>query len=357
DAKDAYARKPGVGAPLPTKFRFGVPKSSQLEFFGNRDAKKLFSAAVAKLESIGGERVVIDFAPFLEAARLLYEGPWVAERFVAIEEILRERPSILHPVTRKIIKGGGKPRAAEAFKAEYRLRELKRLADEVFEDVNVITTPTAGTIYTIAEVKADPIQTNSNLGYYTNFMNLLDFSAVAVPAGFQKNGLPFGVTMFGPAFQDRQLLELGARFTGETNGPSNQIPPGWTPVVVCGVHMDGVALNWQLRDRGARFLERTQSAKKYRLYALPPVGDKIPPRPGMTRVARGGAAIEVEVWALPTERFGDFVAQIPAPLGIGKVELEDGRQLPGFICEPIGIKSAEEITSLGSWRKFVKRSN
>ncbi|WP_018294940.1 allophanate hydrolase [Mariprofundus ferrooxydans] len=214
DAADAYSRKNPVISETVVdseSFTFGVPQASTLEFFGNSHAEALYYRAVEKLEAGGGKRVDIDFAPFLETARLLYEGPWVAERYVAIEDFIETHADALWPVTRAIIEPGRDIGAVDAFKAMYRLEELRQVTAEILAAVDCVVTPTAGTIYTLAEVEADPIRLNSNLGYYTNFMNLLDLSALAVPAGFQPDGLPFGITLFAPAFYDRALLALGRR--------------------------------------------------------------------------------------------------------------------------------------------------
>ncbi|MEM7144785.1 MAG: allophanate hydrolase [Verrucomicrobiota bacterium] len=357
DRADAYARAdPGLveAAPLGETFTFGVPREDQLEFFGNGSARGCFAEGVARMESLGGKRVEIGFGPFLEAARLLYEGPWVAERYAAIEDILNEKPEILHSVTRGIIEGGGDARAVDAFRAAYRLQELKRVADEVWEAVDFVMTPTTGTVYTVAEVEAESVKLNSNLGYYTNFMNLLDYSALACPAGVMESGMPFGATLFAPAFHDGRLLDMAARFGGEKEVAA--VPnEGWTKVVVCGAHMRGLPLNGQLMERGGRFVAATRTLPIYRLFALPASGE-LPPRPGLIREDGGGAAVAVEVWVLPTACFGDFVAQIPAPLGIGKVELEGGEVAPGFLCEGYAVEGAEEITSLGDWRSFVEGS-
>lgn len=212
DAEDPYSRPACRYEEIPwDTFRFGIPQPDQLEFFGNKDAPGLFQRSVAQLESLGGQAVAVDFEPFLETARLLYEGPWVAERYAAIRAFLELRPESLYPVTRQIISSAKRFSAVDVYSAQYRLKSLQRQTAKVWGDVDVLLTPTAGTIYTIAEVEADPIRTNSNLGYYTNFMNLLDLSATAVPSGFQRNGLPFGVTLAAPAFKDRQLLRLGGR--------------------------------------------------------------------------------------------------------------------------------------------------
>jgi len=213
DADDAYSREcKQTAPPLKISFRFGVPRAAQLEFFSNTETPQLFKQAIASLESIGGKAVEIDFAPFLQTARLLYEGPWVAERYAAIQTFFEEKPEAIFPVTRQIIGNAAKFSAADTFDAFYKLKALQREAAKVWRDIDVMLTPTAGTIYTIAEVEADPVQTNSNLGYYTNFMNLLDLAAIALPAGFQGDGLPFGITLCAPAFSDNTLLQLAKRF-------------------------------------------------------------------------------------------------------------------------------------------------
>lgn len=355
DPEDAYARPaeiPPGAAPLGSGFTFGIPKADQLEFFGNDSGKARFAEAVEQMKRIGGKCVEIDFAPFLEAARLLYEGPWVAERYVAIKSMIEESPDEVFPVTRQIISGGGKPRAAEAFKAEYRLRELKREADCTWEEVDLVMTPTIGSPYTIAEVEAEPIQFNSNLGYYTNFMNLLDYSATAFPAGMLDCGIPFGVTVFGPAFHDQQLLSLADRFLNPVWEIKPEIPVGWISIVVCGAHMDGLPLNHQLTERKGRFIAKDRTTASYRFYALPPM-DGYPPRPLLVRTDGEGASIEVEVWALSPAAFGDFVAQIPSPLGIGTVQCERFGGVPGFLGEAFATKNAQEITELGGWRAFL----
>ena len=369
DVDDAYSRPDSVpslghGSIPVAGFRFGVPKAEQLAFFGNRESEKLFFQAVERLEALGGKRVELDFEPFLEAARLLYEGPWVSERYTAIREFIERAPESLFPVTREIIGGGGKPLATDAFAAQYRLKALKRRTEATWDDVDLVITPSAGTIYTTDAVNADPVQLNSNLGYYTNFMNLLDFSALAVPAGFQSDGLPFGVTLFAPAFYDQDLLGIGDRLHRDQVLPLGAtgaaMPKGepvaarhahTIPVAVCGAHMHGLPLNWQLTQRNARFVEATRSAPEYRFYALP---GGPPHRPGMVHVGAGGGAVELEVWEVPADRFGSFVAGIPAPLGIGKVRLASGAEVPGFVCEASAANQAEDITALGSWRTWLK---
>jgi allophanate hydrolase len=324
----------------------------------------LFEVAVARLESLGGRCVPIDFAPFSETAQLLYGGPWLAERYLVIESLLREAPDALNPVTRRVIAEGARPSAADAFRAQYRLQTLRRTSGRVWNDIDVLVTPSAGTIYPIADVEADPLQLNSNLGFYTNFVNLLDLAAVAVPAGFNDVGLPFGVTLIGPAWSDYELLALAARFQhseSSRQGALNWAVPAdpgfdWAQpatsvaVAVCGAHLEGLPLNHQLRELGAVLLERTRTATQYRLYALP---GGPPYRPGLVRVDQPGAAIEVEVWSLPIAGFGAFVARIPAPLAIGKVRLADNREVSGFLCESLAVTGAVDITRHGGWRAYL----
>jgi len=377
DPEDPYARKvgnapiggtgigrAGTGPADVTGLRFGVPRPGQLQFFGDAEYARLFEAAIRRLESSGGTLVEIDFAPFLEAARLLYEGPWVAERYAAIGRFMESHPGALHPVTAQIIAGAKRHSAVEAFEAQYRLKALQRESGAAWVGADVIVTPTAGTIYSIAAVEADPIRLNAALGYYTNFLNLFDLAGVAVPAGFRGDGLPFGITLIGPASTDRALLALAdtvhrscATTLGATRWPlspaSSEAPAlaaGYVAMAVCGAHMQGLPLNAQLRDRGAYFMQRTHTSPRYRLFALP---GGPPQRPGLVRVSSGGAAVEIEVWALPSEQLGSFQAGVPAPLGIGKVELKDGTQIPGFICEGYASEGATDITGYGGWRAYI----
>lgn len=331
--------------------RIGVPRADQLEFFGDAEAAKLFSAAVARWRALGATIVEIDYAPFAAAARLLYEGAWVAERHAAIREFLGKKADAMHPVTRKIIEGAKNLSATQAFESSYRLAELRRQSEPVWTAIDALLTPTAGTIYKVAEVEADPIRLNSNLGYYTNHMNLLDLCGIAVPAGFLPNGMPWGVTLSAPAFCDDRLLRLGAKFLGEP-APKRALPaPGpLTRVAVCGAHLSGLPLNSQLTGLGATLVKATKTAPQYRLFALP---GTTPPKPGLVRVAEQGAVIAVEVWELPTAAFGHFVAAIPAPLGIGTVTLEDGSSVQSFLCEAVAVVGAKDVTSFGGWRAYL----
>jgi allophanate hydrolase len=368
DAADPFSRAAEVVAPIPTDFaalRIGVPRAADLEFFGNEEGRRLFMDAVALVHRLGASVTEIDFAPFRETARLLYEGPWIAERYAAIRDFIETRPEALHPVTRQIIEGGAKPRAVDAFAAYYRLKALRRDVEPYWQMIDVLLTPTAGRCYSIAEVLADPIQLNSNLGTYTNFMNLLDLCAVAVPAGFQANGLPFGATVAAPAFQDASLLGLsetlhraqklpigavGLPLPAPSSDVTAEERPGLVRVALCGAHMSGLPLNHELTGRGGRFLRRDRTAPLYRLFAL---NGFSPPRPGLVRI-EPGTAIELEIWELAAEGFGAFVAGIPGPLAVGTVELEDGERVMGFLCESYAMAGAEDISELGSWRRYLE---
>jgi allophanate hydrolase len=368
DPSDPYSR-PINDAPAPWlagSFRFGVPTLQQLEFFSDEEAGALYQEAIRALESLGGQRVEFDFAPFRAAADLLYSGPWVAERLAAIKLFFDAKPEAIHPVVRGIIGGAYTFSAVDTFLAQYRLDELRGVTAAAWNHLDLLLLPTTGTTYTIAEVEADPVRLNTNLGFYTNFVNLLDLSAVAVPTGFRSSGLPFGVSLIAPAHMDRALLgvadrlhravghRLGALSTqlGDTQVISQHgAPPGCTLVCVVGAHLTGQPLNHQLTSRGARLVEQTKTSAQYRLYALE---GTVPPKPGLIREPDfTGPGIEVEVWAIPTQHLGGFVAEIPPPLGIGSVELIGGAIVKGFICEPFAIQHAKEITHLGGWRAYL----
>jgi len=372
DARDAYTRKarPGEGATpwsvagAASSFRFGVP--SQLEFFGDDEAQKLYGRSIAELKALGGEAVEFDYGPLRDAAQLLYEGPWVAERLAAVESFAAEHPEAFDPTVGKIILGASRHSAVDSFKAGYRLQEIRERADALLREVDFLLLPTTATIYKISEVQADPVRLNSNLGYYTNFVNLLDMAAVAVPAGFRPNGLPFGVSLIGPAFTDEGLLAVADRLhrrLATTLGGSQRklaetavlsqenAPKGCMWMAVVGAHLTGQPLNWQMTERRARLVKTVRTLPHYRLYAL---ANTTPPKPGLVYdPAFAGKGIELEVWAMPEDTVGSFLAGIPAPLGLGTVRLEDGSTVKGFLCEPAGIVGAEEITHLGGWRNYL----
>lgn len=353
DEADAFSREIEPEGRAGSSFRFGVPRD--LDFAGDPDTPGLFAAAVERMKAIGGVPVEIDLKPFVEAAKLLYEGPWVAERWAAVGGFVEEHPGEVFPVTRKILESSKGWDAAATFRAQYRLQELAREAGKVWREIEVMLLPTTPRIYTVAEILDEPYLTNATLGRYTNFMNLLDLAAVAVPAGEARGGRArWGVTLAAPAGWDGVLLELAGRFCGEEAAGLRTSAPGVIPVVVCGAHLEGLPLHWQLADRGATLRSRTRTAAAYRMFAIPAAGS-IPPRPALIRDEAGGAAIEVEVWELSPAAFGDFVSKIPGPLGIGKVLLENGEELPGFIAEPRAADGAEEITAFGGWKAWLAR--
>lgn len=365
DPRDQYSRanplwNDGSAFGQVNTFRFCVPKNP--EFLGCTQSPAMFAATIEHLKALGGEPVEIDFSPFLEAARLLYEGPWVAERYSVAGELIEHDPEAVLPVIRAVLEKAPSTTAVDSFRAQYRLQQLKVICDRIMAEVDCVLTPAYPRPVTLAELHAEPVQRNADLGYYTNFMNMLDYAAVAVPADVMQNGLPWGVTLFGRVFTDQYLLSLAdalQRQTGLTlvGGSALDTPAPHIParndrakVVVCGAHLDGLPLNWQLRQRGGRLLQATRSLPHYKLYALaggPPL------RPGMLRVAEGGAAIEVELWEIPSAELGSFLGGIPSPLGLGKVQLADGRWETGFICEPCGLQGATDITHFGGWRAYL----
>jgi allophanate hydrolase len=358
DSSDPFSRVPRPGedaAPwLNATFRFGVPPPEQLEFFGDRDAREKFEEAVHILENLGGQKIETDFSIFRAAAGLLYEGPWVAERLAAIQSFIHGHSNEMNPVVRGIISGGERFSAVEVYEAEYRLMELRRAAGKHWAAMDVLVLPTTGTIYTHEQVASSPVEMNTNLGYYTNFVNLMDLAAVAAPAGFRSNGLPFGISFIGPAFSDEALLALAHRYLGGKT-PLLDKTPGCVELAVLGAHLTDQPLNSQLTRRGARLIKTCRTAPCYRLYALK--GTR-PPKPGLARDDQfQGSGIEVEVWAIPEDEFGSFTAEIPKPLGIGNVTLETGEFVKGFITEPYALAAATEITHFGGWRNYLASLN
>ncbi len=375
DSGDPFSRNPSLGqgsAPWSGSqgFSFGIPTPDCLEFFGDQDAAECYREAVANLTELGGTAVEFDYGPFLKVASLLYKGPWVAERLAALRSFLASNPETVDPTVNSIIRGAERFSAADLFDAEYTLRELEKECGAVWEKADFLLLPTAPTQYTIDQVNAAPVELNSNLGYYTNFVNLLDLAAVAIPAGFKTNGLPFGVSLIGKAFTDEGLLQIAdrlhRRLAVKLGGSSRELsatpkitlpdaPPGCIPIAVVGAHLAGQPLNWQLTQRKARLLTRTRTDGDYRLYALAHTN---PPKPGLVYTpGLNGAGIEVEVWAMPEETVGGFLNAIPPPLALGTVRLADGSAVKGFLCEPAGIEGATEITHFGGWRRFVAQKS
>jgi len=369
DASDPYSRVIPVGTlgAAPPSMVVAVPDDNGRLFFGDTNSEQSFRTAIALLRNMGATIKEIDISPLLETAQLLYEGPWVAERYAAVGAFIEKYPDKIHPVTREIIAGGAKISAADTFRSFYRLAALKRTALEIFSGFDVLMVPTVPAAYTKAQLEADPITLNSNLGTYTNFVNLLDLCGLAVPVSFASDGTPYGATFLARSGRDAALASLGRVLHAQTELPLGALgvkqpvlaplapvaKPGEILIAVVGAHLSGMPLNGELRALNARFVEETRTATDYRLYAL---ANTTPPKPGMLRVAQGqGAAIALEVWALSADGFGRFVAGVPSPLSIGTLRLADGRQIHGFLVEPIAVEGARDISDFGGWRAFVEQ--
>ena len=362
DAADPFSRKADPVA-LPVQPRIGILTGAERNFFGNAEVEALYDAACARAEALGATLVPFDYAPFREAAALLYDGPWVAERLAAVEEFLTTNADDFDPTVRRIIEGAKGRTAVEAFRGLYRLNALRQQVAPVWEAVDMLLLPTSPTICTVAEMHADPITRNSQFGLYTNFANLMGHAAIAVPAGFGPSGLPAGVTLVGPGFSDAALEPFAAglhRAAGcgygrdraaEVSTLPVTCPEGWLKIAVVGAHLTGMPLNPELTSVGGIRLCEIRTAPDYRLYVLP---DTAPPKPGLIREPGfTGPGIALEVWALPPAAFGAFVARIPAPLGVGKVALASGESVTGFLCEAHAVAGATEITALGGWKAWL----
>jgi allophanate hydrolase len=331
----------------------------QRQFFDDADAADAFSRDIEIAESLGARIVAFDFEPFAEVARALYEGPWVAERYAAVKSLIESNPEALHPVTRSIIEGARKFDAVAAFEAFYRLADQKRRTSRVWSEFDAMLVPTAPRPYTIAEVEADPIRLNSRLGTYTNFVNLLDLCAIAVPSTIRSDGLPASVTLIAPAGADGLIAGVAAaieaHFGASTTPPpqaKSRPPSDQIEIAVVGAHLSGLPLNRELVELGAAFSREVETTADYRLFAL--TGSN-PSKPGLLRVGDGaGAAIKAEVWTLDRAGFGAFVAKIPPPLGIGTLRLKDGGSVKGFLVEAEAVKTAEDISRFGGWRAYLK---
>ena len=361
DGADPRSRKLAMTAPLPRGARIGI--AARPEFFGDDQAAAAYASALATLEADASFTTAdIDLSPLTAAAELLYQGPWLAERRLAVGELLTARPEAIDPVVRGVIAGGAAYSAEDLFTASYRMTGYRAQAVQMFDGIDALLVPTAPNHPRIAEVLADPVGRNSQLGYYTNFVNLLDLAAIAIPAAVRADGLPFGLTLIGPAGSDHRLATLAERLLqvlGRALPDTAAVPLSAQPlpfaeptiaVAVVGAHLAGQALNWQLIECGARRTALTRTAARYRLYAL---ANTTPAKPGLVRVDEAGEAIEVEVWEMPQRQFGRLMAQVGAPLGIGSLELADGSWVKGFICEPIAISGAVDITHHGGWRRYL----
>jgi allophanate hydrolase len=368
DADDPFARTDGQRCFRQGGFVFGILAAKDLEFFGDEEAAALYEKAIGRLTELGGQAIEIDYEPFRASAALLYQGPWVAERYAAIKNFIETRETAVERSVRKIIMGAKIFSAADAFEAQYKLAALRRRVDAEWEKIDVMLLPTVPTHYTVEQIASDPISLNARLGIYTNWVNLLDCCGIAVPAGFRSNGLPFGVSLLAPAFCDRAVSDLANRLQRRTAGgietPRDMETAAPTilngseeriSLFVVGAHLTGMPLNNELKERGARFLRSVRTSPDYRLFVLP---NTTPAKPGLVHQPNGGGqGIAGEVWSLDARDFGRFVAKIPAPLGIGKIRLDDGAEVSGFLCEAYAIEGAEDISALGSWRHYMNQSS
>ncbi|PAU80504.1 allophanate hydrolase [Halovibrio salipaludis] len=346
-------------APGPIR-RLAIPRDP--EWYSDEQQRDAWEQALGQWRSLGAEVVERDFTTLYAMAALLYEGPWIAERHAAISTFMEANAAAMNPVVRDIIRQAEGFTATNAFNGLYQQHELRHALDQELAAIDALLVPTAPITPSLRAVEADPVHLNARLGRYTNFVNLADLCALALPAGFRGDGLPFGITLISGAWRDRDLQELGAQWlnhaptplgaTGRERPPETPPEPsaGTVQVTVAGAHLSGMPLNDQLTGRGARLLKSTATAPCYRLYAL---AGTTPPKPGLRRDPTGGA-LDVEVWAMPTEHFGSFVDLIPHPLGIGTVELADGTWAKGFICEEAGLEGATDITHLGGWRAYIQ---
>ncbi|MFK7912768.1 MAG: allophanate hydrolase [Pseudomonadales bacterium] len=350
DSADTYSRRLQFAGFDANKPRYGMLNEQSLEacHFAYKDA---YDSWMAELPAVR----VCDTSFLLDAAALLYQGPWLSERYAALSEFMAEHRDSVYPTTRSIIENGAAFSAESAFKGQYQLAALRRRAETLFESIDVLVVPSVPAAYTIAQVEKEPIDTNAHLGTYTNFVNLLDLCAVAIPAEAQVHGLPFGVTLIAPAGRDHALLDLAASMLG--SGPAASLEsadllpearPGEFHLAVCGAHLDGQPLNSQLTERGGYLLWEGSTSPDYRLYALP--DNK---RPAMIRDAQQGQAIEVEVWSIDSAAVGSFLRGVAPPLGLGSVELSNGAWVNGFIAEPVATEGAAEVTHLGGWRSHL----
>ena len=364
DAADAYARPlPAPALSLPPHPVIGVPDAESRTFFGDRAQEAAFDAALARAEALGARLVEVDFAPLYAVAGMLYEGAWVAERMAAIEPVMRARPDAVFPVTRQIVAAADGLSAVDAFRGLYRLAELRRAVEPALGGLDMLCVPTIPTFYGLADLEEDPIGPNARLGTYTNFVNLLDLCGIAVPVAPRADGRPGSVTLLAPGGADGLVAGFAARLEADAGGRPGRLPaapaplagragpaPGEMVVAAVGAHMSGLPLNAELTRLGARCLGPARTAAAYRLFALR--GTEVP-KPGMMRVAEGGAEIEIELWALPLDRMGAFMAGIPAPLAIGTVALAGGGSCKGFLAESSALEGARDITGFGGWRRFL----
>jgi allophanate hydrolase len=365
DSSDAYARDIKIGplGSVPPQFKVGVPNKATIEFFGDDVQASSYYSTLESLKEEGAEIIELDFTAFFDVADMLYEGAWVAERYSVIEDMLKSNPDAIHPITRQIVEKAEDYNSADVFRGFYRLKELSRIAMTLVESVDMLCVPTIPTFYSVADLEKDPIGPNSRFGTYTNFVNFLDLCGIAVPVAKRLDGRPGGVTLLAEKGRDGQIAAVASKLhskSGATLGATdwtvpaleNELPTAnthETALAAVGAHMSGLPLNHELTKLGARFLYAAKTAPLYSLFSL---AGGPPFRPGLIR-GETGSSIEIEVWALPTKRVGEFIQGIPHPLGIGTLKLENGENVKGFICEPCATTTAEDVTKFGGWRAFL----
>ena len=361
DAEDQFSREPVWPALTPGPLRIGAPDPAAL---GDCDGALItaWRHGLDALQALGHTIVPVDPAPFFAAANLLYGGAWVAERTAAVGAFLDRDPPGADPVVAGIIRGGYRHDAVAAWRGTYELARLRRLADAAWTGMDVLCLPTTPTHPSLAAVRGDPLGVNARLGRFTNFANLLDTCAIAIPAGLTPAGRPAGLTLFAPAWHDAVIARLAATVqaklglplgaTGRHAAPeipALNLPDGGITVAVFGAHLRGQPLNKQLLANGGRFVADCRTAPTYRCHLL--VGP--PDRPALVRSGPGGAAIPGELWHLPAAGFGRLTAAVFAPLAIGNVTLDDGRTVKGFVCEEHGAEGTPDITRFGGWRGWL----
>jgi allophanate hydrolase len=374
DPQDSFA-KPYLGSAtqnIPTNLTIAIPDAHSL-ILDEPEQKKAYKEAVKYWKNTGATLVEVNFEPFYEVAKLLYEGPWVAERYAALASFIKKHPDALYPVTKKIIESAHNFSASDAFNARYKLQDLAKETSNILEGIDVICVPSMPGLVYKSDVKSDPWGPNNRLGTYTNFVNLLNLCAISVPGKTRVDGYPSSITLIARDQQDALIHALAtdyhqnqSRYLGSTkhenptpiasiaNNIAERINADEIAIAVVGAHMKDLPLNYQLTDRDARFLISAKTAQEYRLYKLG--DDEEPLRPGLIR-SKNGESIELEIWALPINKMGDFINQIPSPLSVGTITLSNQQQVKGFLCEYHALESSQDITQFGGWRKFFQSEN
>ena len=367
DEKDSYSKsfkKLPLSLPLHRK-KIGIPDKSSIKFFDDKFQSESFESSINKLKLNDFEIVPINFEPLYEVAQLLYEGSWVAERYTVIDDLLKKSPKAIHSVTRQIIQKAENFSASDTFLDYYKLSDLKRKLKPILSSVDMLCVPSIPTFYSVNDLKKDPITPNSNLGTYTNFANLLDMCGITVPTDPRIDGRPGSITLLGMSGDDSLVASTailfeknckrylgGTKFDLENSNDLEEDHTSSIKIAVCGAHMEGLTLNWQLKDLGAHFIQKSKTSSYYNLFALT---DLNPIRPGLLRsFNQDGNAINLEIWSVPKKNFGKFIEYVQAPLSIGSVELEDGKWIKGFLCETYGTINAKNISHIGDWREYIK---